>query len=213
MDLPLNSADHRQRFAEVGLRMPRIVAQRYEHLAQPQPPLVHAVLYDRDPAAIAVLVAQPLEDPLRGMLLFGRLSLIFFQDPLKDTDERVQLRPCRRPAPPVPRRHRERQHLRHRPRVDPEPPRRLPSAQPLHIHRPSHLPVKLHALHPSTLCPSWQKACLLPEFCSGAAELSGRLTEGFSLRRSQLWSFVYSLSPPLFLLALALTGAFEMYAT
>jgi hypothetical protein len=28
-----------------------------------------------------------------------------------------------------------------------------------------------------------------------------------------LWSFVYSLSPPLFLLALALTGAFEMYAT
>ena len=28
-----------------------------------------------------------------------------------------------------------------------------------------------------------------------------------------LWPFVYSLSPPLFLLALALAGAFEMYAT
>ena len=28
-----------------------------------------------------------------------------------------------------------------------------------------------------------------------------------------VWPFVYSLSPPLFLLALALAGAFEMYAT
>ena len=28
-----------------------------------------------------------------------------------------------------------------------------------------------------------------------------------------LWPFVYSLSPPLFLLALALVGAFEIYAT
>jgi hypothetical protein len=28
-----------------------------------------------------------------------------------------------------------------------------------------------------------------------------------------LWPFVYSLSPPLFLLASALVGAFEMYAT
>jgi hypothetical protein len=28
-----------------------------------------------------------------------------------------------------------------------------------------------------------------------------------------LWPFVYSLSPPLFLLALALVEAFEMYAT
>jgi len=76
MDLALCPADHRQRFTEVGLRMPRIVAQRHEHLAQPQP-LVHVVLYDRDPAAVAVLVSQPLEDPLGGMLLFGRLSLIF----------------------------------------------------------------------------------------------------------------------------------------
>jgi hypothetical protein len=41
---------------------------------------VHVVLYDRNPAAIAVLVPQPLKDPLRGVLLFGRLPLIFLQD-------------------------------------------------------------------------------------------------------------------------------------
>src|ERR1700682_615489 len=157
MDLLLNSADYSQRFAEVGLRMPRIVAQRHEHLAQPQPPLVHVVPDDRDPAAIAVLVPQPLEDPLRSMLLFRRLSLIFFQDPLNDPDERVQFWSCRRPAPPVPRRHRERQHFRHRPRGDPKSPRRFPSADPFYINRSPYLPVQLHAFHPSALCPSWQK--------------------------------------------------------
>src|SRR5216684_823271 len=73
MDLALLTCDHRERFAEVGLRVSRIVAQRHEHLAQPLPPLVHIVLYDRDPASIPVLIAQPLEDPFRSMLLFGRL--------------------------------------------------------------------------------------------------------------------------------------------
>src|SRR5208282_2548634 len=50
-----------------------------------------------------------------------------------------------------------RQHLRHRPRVDPEPTCRLPPTHPLHIHRSPHLPVQFHAFHPSALCPSWQK--------------------------------------------------------
>ena len=158
VDLPLHPADHRQRFAEVDLRVPGIVAQRHEHLALPLAALVHVVLYDRDPAGIPVLVPQPLEDPLRGVLLLGRPPLIFFQDPVDDPDERIQLRPHRRPAPPVSRRHRERQHLRYRPRVDTKPPRRLPPAHPLHIHRSPHLPVQLHAFHPSALCPSWQKA-------------------------------------------------------
>src|ERR1019366_6488480 len=102
--------------------VPRLVSQRHEHLALPLAPLVHVVLYDRDPAGISVLVSQPLEDSLRGMLLLGRLTLIFLQDPVDDPDERIQFRPCRWPAPPVSRRHRERQHLRHRPRVDPKPP-------------------------------------------------------------------------------------------
>src|SRR5208282_3966406 len=69
VDLALHTCDYRERLAEVGLRMPRIVAQRYEHLAQPLPPLAHVVPYDRDPAAVPVLIPQPLEDPFRGMLL------------------------------------------------------------------------------------------------------------------------------------------------
>ena len=73
MDLALLTCDHRERFAEVDLRVSWIVAQRHEHLAQPLPPLVHIVLYDRDPASIPMLIAQPLEDPFRSMLLFGRL--------------------------------------------------------------------------------------------------------------------------------------------
>jgi len=48
------------------------------------------------------------KDPLGGMLLLGRLTLIFLQDPVNDLEERIQLRPRRRPAPPVSWRHRER---------------------------------------------------------------------------------------------------------
>ena len=153
VDLPLHSADHCQRFAEVNLCVSRFVAQRHEHLTHPLPPLVHVVLYNGDPAGVAVLVSQPLENPLRGMLLLGWLSLIFLQDPIDDPNERIQLRPRRRPAPPISRRHRERQHLRHRPWVDPESPRCLAPAQPLYINRSSHLPIQFHAFHPSAFNP------------------------------------------------------------
>jgi hypothetical protein len=153
MDLPLRAADHRQRFAEVDLRVSRVVAQRHEHLALPLAALVHVVLYNSDPAAIAVLIPQPLEDPLRGVLLLRRLSLILLQDPIDDPDVRVQLRPRRRPAPPVSRRHRERQHLGHRPWVDPESPRCFAPAQPLNINRSSHLPIQFRAFHPSAFNP------------------------------------------------------------
>src|ERR1019366_8349208 len=46
-------ADHRQRFAEVDLRVPRIVSQRHEHLALPLAALVHVVLYNGDPTGIS----------------------------------------------------------------------------------------------------------------------------------------------------------------
>ena len=102
------------------------------------------------------------------------------------------------PAPPVSRRHRERQHLRHRSRVDPKPPRRFPPAQPLHIHRSPHLPVKFHAFHPSALCPSWQKtfccrtfapappaypAASLRDFSTGALTLATGRTAIVTIRR------------------------------
>src|SRR5271163_1105439 len=114
---------------------------------------MHVGADDRNPTAVPVLIPQPLEDPLRGVLRFRRPTLILLQDPINHPAEGIQLRPYRRPAPSITRWHRERQHLRHRPRVDPEPPRRLPPAQPLHIHRASYLPVEFHAFHPPPSAP------------------------------------------------------------
>jgi hypothetical protein len=105
VDLALLAGDHRQRFTEVDLRVSRIVAQWHEHLALPLTMLVHVGSDDRDPAAVPVRIAQPLENPLRGMLLFRRPPLILLQDPFDDPNKRIQLRPRRRPAPPIPWRH------------------------------------------------------------------------------------------------------------
>jgi hypothetical protein len=58
--------DLRQRLTKVRLRMARIMPQRYEDLELPQSARQHVVLNNGDPAGIAVLVAKPLEDPLRG---------------------------------------------------------------------------------------------------------------------------------------------------
>jgi hypothetical protein len=62
---------------------------------------VHVGPYDHDPAVVPVLVAQPLEDPLRGVVLFRRLTLILLQDPVDDPDKRIQLGPRRQPAAPI----------------------------------------------------------------------------------------------------------------
>ena len=148
VDLALHPGDLRQRLAKIHLRMARIVPQRHEHLAMPQPPRQHVVLNDGDPAGVAVLVAKPFEDPLRGMPLLLRSSFIRRQDRVDDPGKRVELRTRRRPAPPVPGRHRKRQHLRYRPRVDPITPRRFPPAQTLNLNRITNLSIELHALHP-----------------------------------------------------------------
>ena len=71
VDLALLTRDHRERFTEVDLRVSRIVAQWHEHLAQPLAVLVHVGPYDRDPAVIPMLIAQPLENPFRRVLLLG----------------------------------------------------------------------------------------------------------------------------------------------
>lgn len=152
--------------------MPGIVPQRYEHLALPLTLPQHVILHDGQAAAIAVLVTKPLEDPLRGVPLLRWATLIIFQDPIDDTNERVQLRPGRRVATPVPGRNQEGQHLRYRPRIQPKPPSRLATAQTLNPHRLADLPVKFHAIHPSALC-------------TPCKELSA---EAFLLRRNQtLW--------------------------
>src|SRR5712691_1679152 len=158
--------------------MARIVPQRHEDLAMPQPPRQHVVFHNGDPASVAVLVAKPLEDPLRGMPLLLRSALILRQD----RGERVELRTRRRPAPPVPGRHRKRQHLRYRSWVDPITPRRFPLAQTLNLNRITNLSIELHALHPPA-SPLSDKGHLLPVFYSGATGLPGRFSEGVLLRR------------------------------
>ena len=100
-----------------------------------------AELYDRDPALISMLSAQPLENPFRRVLLFRRPTLILLQNPLDDPDKRVELGSRRRPAPSITRRYRERQHLRHRPRVDPKAPCCFPLTDSLYVNRSSYLRV------------------------------------------------------------------------
>ena len=149
VDLALHPGDLRQCLAKIHLRMAGIVPQRHKHLAMSQPMRLHVVLNDGDAAGVAVLVAQPFEDPLRRVPLLLRPSFIRRQDRVDDPGKRVQLRTRRRPAPPVPGRHRKRQHLRHRPRVDPKTTRRFPPAHSFNLNRITNLSVKLHALHPS----------------------------------------------------------------
>ena len=185
VDLALDPCDLRQRLAKIHLRMARIVPQRNEHLAMSQPSRQHVVLNDGDPARVAVLVAKPVEDPLRGMPLLSRPTFIRRQDPVDDPSIRIQLRTRRRSAPPVPGGHRKRQHLRYRPRVDPKAPRRFPPAHTFNLNRKTNLSVKLHALHPSAPAAFRQRPSL-PDFYSGATGLSGRFSEGFLLRRLHL---------------------------
>ena len=148
VDLALDPGDLRQRLAKIHLRMPRIVPQRHEHLAMPQTAHQHVVLNDGDPARVAVLVAKPFENPLRGVPLLLRPTFIRRQDRVDDPGKRIQLRTRRRPASPVPGRYRKRQHLGYRPRVDPKTPRRFPPAHPFNLNRKTNPSVKLHALHP-----------------------------------------------------------------
>src|SRR6516162_8955907 len=162
--------------------MARIVSQWHEHLAMPQPLRPHVVFNDGDPAGIAVLVAKPFKDPLRGMSLLSRPTLIPHQDPINDPGKPIQLRTRRRPAPPISGGHRKRQHLGDRPRVDPKTPRRLPLAHTFDLNGKTHPSIKLHALIPRPLSLS-DKGHLLPDFYSGATGPPGRFSEGFLLRR------------------------------
>ena len=65
-------ADLHLRLAEVRLSMPWRMGQRHEHLALRGPLQTHVVLNDRVAAREAVLVPQPLEDPLGRVPLFLR---------------------------------------------------------------------------------------------------------------------------------------------
>src|SRR4029077_12678414 len=96
-------------------------------------------------ARVAVLVAKPLENPLRGMPLLPRPALIRRQDTVDDPGERVKIRARRRSAPPIPGRYGKRQHLGYCPRINAKLPRRFPTAQTLDLYRVTNPPIGVAA--------------------------------------------------------------------
>ena len=72
MQLAPDPADLAERLAEVDLGVPGRMRQRDEDLLGPALLLPNVVGDDGDAAGEAVLVAQPLEDPLRGVPLLLR---------------------------------------------------------------------------------------------------------------------------------------------
>src|SRR6516162_6078876 len=118
------------------------------------------------------------------MPLLSRPPLIRRQDRVDDPGKRVQLRARRRPPPPIPGRHRERQHLGYRPGVNPKTSRRFPLAHTFNLNRKTNPRYSSTPFIPRPL-PLSDKGHLPPDFYSGATRLPGRFSsEGFLLRRS-----------------------------
>ena len=72
VDLALDATDDANGFTKVCLSMSWRMRQRHEHLLRPLPPASNIVLHDRYAAREPILIAEPLEDPLRRMLLLLR---------------------------------------------------------------------------------------------------------------------------------------------
>ena len=150
MGLLFNAADHHHGLTEIGLSMAGRMAQRHEHL--PPTPLLfaHVILDDRIAAGEAVLISQPLKDPLGRMPLLAVPSLILAQPLVDDGGKSVQLRPLDRRRSAVARRHGKAQHLLHAVTRDPEMLRRRSRAHALRTGKP-HLPIEFHGENPPAL--------------------------------------------------------------
>jgi hypothetical protein len=105
--------DH-QRFAEVGLRFARGMGQGNEHLPAANLFATHIVLHDRGATREAVLVLEPIEDPLGRVPLLGRPLLVVAKYGVDHAQPRPQLGPFDRLLPLVAGRHRVREHLPNR---------------------------------------------------------------------------------------------------
>src|SRR5262249_4256930 len=79
--------------AEVDLGLAGAVGQRDEDLGAAAPPGPDGVLDDGQSAPVAVLVAEPLEDPLGGMALLPGGLLVVVEDLVNDGEEGVELGP------------------------------------------------------------------------------------------------------------------------
>jgi hypothetical protein len=168
----LDAADHHGRLAEVGLSVAGRMVQRHEHLPAAPAVLADVVLHDGVAAGEPVLVAQPLEHPLRGVALLGPLAEILQQPPADDLGEPVKLRPLDLGPPPVAGRHREAQHLLHALARDPEMTRRRALAHPVPTGE-TDLPIQIHGEDAPAL-PAVQERPKWPTFTPPAARPSRR---------------------------------------
>lgn len=74
--------------SQVGLRMPRRMRQRQEHLSRPLSPTGNVVLHDGEAAREAVFVPQLVKDALgRALLLLLRPTFVLGQETIDDGDE------------------------------------------------------------------------------------------------------------------------------
>ena len=83
------------------------------------------------------------------MALLLRLGLIGFENLIDDACKAIEFRSPHRLLAPVAGRHSVAQHLAHGFPCQPEPPGRLPLANPLDKNTASHLSIQLHLIHPS----------------------------------------------------------------
>src|ERR1035437_8995597 len=143
MDLALNATDDADGFTKVCLSMPRRMHQRHEHLLSPLMPAGHVILHNRDAAREAVFVSNPLEDPLRCMLLLLRSRLVVPDNVVDHCNKWIKLWPRRRLLAHVTRRHRELHHLVHGPRINPKSAACCPLAQTLNSNSMPPLQIEI----------------------------------------------------------------------
>lgn len=150
MRFPLNTAYDDDGLAKIGLGVPGWVRQRHEHLTATPFALPHIILHDRVAADETVLIAKPLEHPLRRVPLLVMDLPIAFQPTIDDPGEGIQLWPLDRCRPPITGRDRERHHLPDAVARDIEMPRCFSLAHALSTGQPN-LPIQVHGKNPPAL--------------------------------------------------------------
>src|SRR5665213_3117058 len=106
------------------------------------------ILDDGIAARKSMLVAQPLENPLRRMTLLHRRCPVGLEDRLDHRNQRPQLRLRRRSLPHIARRHREPAHLRDCLSAQPKNTSRFSSALAIIENKLPNRRVNLHDKHP-----------------------------------------------------------------
>ncbi len=155
------ASDDDHRLAEVGLGVPGRVCQQHEHLAAATFALTHVILHDRVAAGEPVLIAKPLEHPLRRVPLLAMNLAITLQPAIDDPGEPIQLRPFHRCRSAISGRNRIRHHLPDAVARDVEMPRGLSLAHALSTRAPN-LPIQIPPLMVCKQTTAGQRVKILP---------------------------------------------------